>query len=323
MPQPTTGDLHVNKVLTQISVGYVRDDQWIADKVFPRVPVDSRGDIFMKYNRAEWNRTDARMRAPGTESVGSGWSYTQDNYRAEIYAFHKDITDPDRAAADDWARLDQDATRFVTRNLLLLREVHWRDKFFKTGVWGTDLTGVAAAPGGSQFVQWDQAASNPTQQLRQLADDMEEDTGYRPNTLVLGPRVKTVLMEHDDFIERIKYTQRGVVTEDLLAGLIGVDRVLTARAVRNTAEEGAVESENYLFGKQALLVYTTDAPSLMEPSGGYIFTWNGLLGTNSYDVRIKNFRMENIESDRIEGEMAYDMKVVASDVGVFLDQVVA
>jgi hypothetical protein len=61
----------------------------------------------------------------------------------------------------------------------------------------------------------------------------------------------------------------------------------------------------------------------MQPSAGYTFTWNGYLGGNNKGVRIKNFRMEHIASDRIEGEMTYDMKVVAKDLGVFWSSVVA
>lgn len=37
---------------------------------------------------------------------------------------------------------------------------------------------------------------------------------------------------------------------------------------------------------------------------------------------MKRFRMEPIASDRIEGEMTYDMRVISPDVGVFLSNVV-
>jgi hypothetical protein len=38
---------------------------------------------------------------------------------------------------------------------------------------------------------------------------------------------------------------------------------------------------------------------------------------------MKNFRMEWIEADRIEGEMTYDMRVVAKDMGIFMANAVA
>jgi hypothetical protein len=38
---------------------------------------------------------------------------------------------------------------------------------------------------------------------------------------------------------------------------------------------------------------------------------------------MKNFRMEPIAADRIEGEMTYDQKIVASDMGIFLSAAIA
>jgi hypothetical protein len=75
--------------------------------------------------------------------------------------------------------------------------------------------------------------------------------------------------------------------------------------------------------KSALLCYTPSSPSLMTPAAGYTFTWNGYLAGNAFGIRMKNFRMEWIEADRIEGEMTYDMRVVAKDMGIFMANAVA
>ena len=72
----------------------------------------------------------------------------------------------------------------------------------------------------------------------------------------------------------------------------------------------------------ALLCYTPTTPSLMTPAAGYTFTWNGYLGGNSEGIRMKKFRMEHIGSDRIEGEMTYDQKVVCPDMGLFVNAAV-
>jgi hypothetical protein len=40
-------------------------------------------------------------------------------------------------------------------------------------------------------------------------------------------------------------------------------------------------------------------------------------------VRVKRFRMENIASDRVEAEMTYDMKVVCSDLGLYINNAVS
>ena len=67
MPNPTQSDLHVNVPLTNVSVAYMQDKaQFIADKVFPRVPVQKQSDLYWKYSKSDWRRTDAQKRAPGT-----------------------------------------------------------------------------------------------------------------------------------------------------------------------------------------------------------------------------------------------------------------
>ena len=47
MAQPTLNDVHVDAILTNISVAYMQDrDNFIADKVFPVIPVDKKSDKF-------------------------------------------------------------------------------------------------------------------------------------------------------------------------------------------------------------------------------------------------------------------------------------
>jgi len=59
------------------------------------------------------------------------------------------------------------------------------------------------------------------------------------------------------------------------------------------------------------------------PSGGYTFSWNGFAGAGPQGQRIKRFRMEHLESDRIEAQMAYDQKLVGADLGCYFATIVA
>ena len=238
MPNPTQSDLHVNVPLTNVSVAYMQDKaQFIADKVFPRVPVQKQSDLYWKYSKSDWRRTDAQKRAPGTETAGVGWKIDTGQYFAEVWGVHKDIDDQIRANADSNWRLDSDATTFVTNQLLLRRDLDWNDKFFKAGQWGTDLTGKTGTIGAGEFLQWSDPASDPIVQFADLQTNFVEQSGRKANTLVLGARAITQLKNHPDIIDRIKYTQRGVVTTDLLASLFDVERILVSYAtVTDVAE---------------------------------------------------------------------------------------
>ena len=74
MPLPTASDVHVNAALSNISIAYMQEASgFVADKVFPIVPVQRQGDRYFVYNRGDLLRSEAQLRAPGTESAGGGF----------------------------------------------------------------------------------------------------------------------------------------------------------------------------------------------------------------------------------------------------------
>lgn len=332
MPSPSQSDLHVNVPLTNISIAYMQKaDAYIANKVFPRVPVQKQSDMYWKYTKSDWRRTDVQKRAPGTESAGVGWKVDTDTYFAHPYAVHKDIDDQLRANADSNWSLDRDSTTFITNQMLIKRDLDWANAFFKTGVWGSDQAGVAASPTTNQFLQFDDPASDPISLFAMAQIKFVEQTGYKANTLVMGAQVLRVLKEHPDIIDRIKYTQKGIVSTDLLATLFDVDKIMVSYASStNVAEQpdGRLQdaAATYAFINDPysmLLCYSAPSPSLMTPTAGYTFTWNGYSNGNGQGIRVKNFRMEHLEVDRIEATMTYDMKVVSPDMGIFYSAAVA
>jgi hypothetical protein len=144
-----------------------------------------------------------------------------------------------------------------------------------------------------------------------------------PNVFLVTPDVFFALKNNAQVLDRIKYTQRGIVTEDLLAELLGVSKFLVMWAVENTAAENVTPDMGYLLSEKALLVYANPTPSILQPSAGYIFSWAGRFGNGAAGTRIKSFRMEHLESDRIEGEAAYDMKLVGADLGCYFYDLLA
>jgi hypothetical protein len=319
MPQPTSSDVHVDAILTNISVAYQQESSaYIANRVFSRIPVAKQSDKYFVYTKGDWFRDEAQLRAPATPSAGSGYSLSNATYNANVYAFHKDVDDQVRANADDPINPDREATQFVTQRMLLRQEIDWSNAFFTTGVWDTDVVG------GTDFTQWSNyTSSDPIEDVETGKATILASTGYLPNTLVLSYDAMRQLRNHPDVIDRIKYTSSSVPTEATMASLFGVDRVLTARAVQNSGAEGAATSMSLLHGKNAALYYVAPAPGVMTPSAGYQFSWTGVSDGMGESVGISRFRMPELRADRIEAQMAWDYKVVASDLGYFFSACVA
>lgn len=330
MAQPTYDQIHVDKFLTDMSVAMFQDPKdFIADKVFQPVSVKKQSDYYAIYNMDDFRRDEAQKRAPATESEGGGYNLSKDTYFCEKYAYHKDVTEEDRVNSDTPLSADVDAIEFVMQKMLILKERIWRDTFFTTGVWDTDLTGGAAAGPGVDFVQWDQTAATPIKNIMDAKMTVGALTGKRLNTLVISPPVRAALDDCPDVLERIQYGgtpgSPAVVTEAALAQCFGVDRVLVPWGVINTAAEGATAYTDFIFGKHALLCYTEPSSGIKKPTAGRIFHWTGLLGSGAMGVRVNRLPMDHlgIGTQRIEAEVAFDMKAISTVLGVFFSGAVA
>jgi hypothetical protein len=318
--QPAPSDVHISRPLTNISVAWIQSQtDFVSDKVFPHVPVAKQSDLYRTYDRGDWLRSVAERRAPGTESAGGGFTLGQDNYFAHVYAIHKDVDDDTRANSDAGINVDRDATEWVTQQLLMKREEIWAANYFGTGVWaaGLERAGVATGPTGTQYLRWDAAGSTPINDIQDQIVAMKALTGFKPNSLVVSMGVDNALRNHLDVIDRYKYTQAGIITGDLLARVFGVSNYHIAQAVRNTAVEGATDAFSFILGNHALLCYSNPRPSLLTPSAGYTFGWTGRPGSAGQGVTISRFRKQSIKSDRVEGEMAFDSKLVSTELGAF------
>lgn len=318
MSQPTASAVHVNRPLSNVSVAYIqRQTQFVAPRVFPIVRVAKQSDLYFTYTKNDWFRDEAKRRAPATESAGSGYGVSTASYDCKVWALHKDIPDQVRNNDDADFTSDRQATEFITQMLLLRQEIQWTADFFVTGVWGTSATPAAL---------WSNyGTSDPVADVATGSRTILANTGMKPNKLVLGYDVFLALRNHPDIIDRLKYTGGATRTigVDALAALFDVDEVLVCEAVKATNLEGETAAMAFVQGKHALLCYSAPSPGLLTPSAGYIFVWQGVSGSFGLDVGIQKIRMELVKADRIEGEIAFDDKIVGADLGYMFVSAVA
>jgi len=296
-----------------MSIAYLQESYaFVAGRAFPGVNVQKQTDKYFTYSQADFFRDQVQRRADGTESAGTGYSLSTASYSCDVYALHKDIGDQTRANADAPLNMDMDTTRFLSQQMLIRQEVQWAADAFATGIWGTDAT-----PG----TLWDAASSTPIADVETAKNTVLTNTGYVPNTIVMSYKVFSALVDNSDIVDRIKYTSQESVTEELLARLFGVDRVLIMAGTYNTAAEGATASYSQIGDKDVLVCYTPANPGLMVPSAGYNMVWTGVSAGLGTGAAISRYRLEERKADRIEIEAAFDYKIVSSALGYFLSNV--
>ena len=329
MPSPTFQDVHVNAPLTNISIAYLQGpNDYIADKVFPVIPVPKASNIYFTYDRGAFFRDEAQVRVDGTESVGAGYTLSQSTYNCNAYSLHKDVGPMLRANSDNPLDADRDATIFLTQRLAITRERQFTSKFFAASTWTGSTTGVDIVPNP----KWDAANSTPVEDIELQSFNIKKMATVFPNRLVLGTNAYKALKNHDEFLQRIKYTERGIITPDVMAAVLAPPnqpespndafKVFVASSVYNSAHEGAADSMTWsATSTDALLCYANPNPGIMAPSAGYIFTWTPIAG---YIAQVKQIQMPWLGTDangrpttRIEAESSWDQKIVAADMGAY------
>lgn len=326
---PSQKSVHVDQLLSNVSVAFLqKPSAFIASRMFPDVPVKKQSDKYLIVDRGEFNRDEMKLRADASESAGGSFKYSDSSYFADVFSFHKDIGDQTRANADDEYQLEKLTAEYLAQKALIKKEKLFVSSYLNSGIWTADRAGVSTGENNTTtFRQFsDYANSDPIDVIRREATAQQERTGFRPNKLSMGRRVAESLINHPDIVDRIKYgtkTNLAQASMSDLAALLDIEQILVMDAIENTAAEGLTASHSFIGGKKMLLAYVTPTPGTLMPTAGYTFSWSGLVGQAGMGTRVKKFRMEHLEADRIEIEMAFDQKVIAADMGTYFSDVIA
>jgi len=223
-----------------------------------------------------------------------------------------DVDDTVARNADAGVDILTSATQYVTEKLLQKRDQVFAAAAFTTSVWTGSTSGGDITPG----TLWSASGGTPIKDIQAQQDAVHAKTGRKPNVLLLGKDVYTALRDSDDILDRVKYSERGIVTTDLLASLFDVDEVIIAGSIVNSALEGATAVYAPVFdADDALLIYRPPNPGLLTPAAGYMFQFD--------DLKTLRYRMDANHSERIETLAAFDFKVTGADLGVFFQEAVA
>jgi hypothetical protein len=317
MPSPTITQVHTNYPLTDLSVAYFQESPPFSDMVFPRVAVDKRSNVFYRWKKEDLWRDDAQPHAPGDPYTMTRLALDTDSYLCNEFGVEYPIADQIRSNADASLRLETVATRVVADRLKVRKDRAFAADFLKTGVWGTDKVGT------TDFVKWSDVTSDPAANIQSYLETILNATGDGLSlryVLLVGSDVRSYLVNHPDAQERIKYTEKADIrtVDGFLSSWLGVDDFVVARRRYTTSAEGATASYGAIVSDQALLVAVPTNPGLETPSAGYTFEWNE---SGRGPMYVEQYRRDEIKSDIVRGITYFDQKLVASDLGVYLSDV--
>lgn len=304
---PELENVHIDKVLTNISIMY-RNAAYVGTQIMPIVPVKKKSDIYYIYDSKDDRfRVPKTLRAPKTESRTVDWKVTTDGYVCDEHALNDLIDDIERDNADKPLNLQVDTVEFLTDIITLSLEMRIKDML------ETNLT--KHDPTSGAWSDYTDGASNPITDIEVGKAAIHAVIFREPNVLLLGKAVYEKLKHHPKILERIKYSQKGVLTSDLMAELFGIEKVIVGEAGYNSAKEGKTAALSYLWGKNAILAYVEPRPGIKKFSLGYVF--------QSKKFQTRRARIEVKHSDWFEVGQIETEKIICATCGYRIEPAIA
>ena len=277
---PSINDVFVDPALTNVSVKY-SNDSFIADSVYPILEVAKKSGYYFVYDKKNLKTYDSN-RTGMSEANVIDYELTKTAYGPlNEHSLASFIEDDEIDQSDSPLEPRVDHTEFVTEALAIEREKDLATDLANTAL----LTQNTTLSGTSQWS--DYANSTPFTDIDTGHETIAKNAIKKANTAIMSLEVWNVLKNHPDLLDRIKWSQFGVLTEDLFAQLIGVTKVLIGEAVYNSAKEGQTASMAFIWGKHLILAYITPAPSIRTVSFGYHLTLRGKRYMDRWDDRVK------------------------------------
>lgn len=165
--------------------------------------------------------------------------------------------------------LEVDITNFLSDQMALTKEVATASILTST----SNITQNTTLSGTSQWT--DYANSSPFDDLKTATNDVRLYGLHPVNTLTMSYYTFSILQQHPDLIERVKYSNVASLTLEMmqqLFGQFGIQKILVSAAVKDTAAEGLTASNAFVWGNDVLLGYVTPTPGLRQVNGAYTFT---------------------------------------------------
>ncbi len=304
MPQYNV--VHIDQALTDLSLAYTNDD-YVAGKVLPAIPVDKRSDKYFVYGKEHLRYRNAKV-APGSVAEDFNYTLSTGNFYAEHRAERHLVTDDEIQNEDMPLDAAVDATELLTELMTLIWEVDVANYVTNT----SNLTNYTALSGTSKWT--DYVNSTPLTNIKTAKASVRNNTLKRANSFIISYEGALDLADHPSIKDLIKYTDPKSLAESGLPTSLRGLTVIEGGAVQDTSVEGRTFSPSAAWGSNAIIAYINPGKGRKKISLGY--TWvapDATSGTQGISTR--RYRDEPRKGEWVETEYTYAYTITSVGAG--------
>lgn len=293
----------VDPVLTNLALGY-SNASLIGSGLAPFVPVEKEGGKIPKFGKAAFRQYNTERALRGNSNIINPEGLNTVDFATTEH----DLAHPIDYREDEEAMfpIEASATNIVVEGIRLRHEKQIADL----------AQDDANYPSGHKdTLTGDEKFSSDKSTPGAVVDDAKEQIrsviAREPNIMVVGAVVMKRLKRHPELIEAYKYSQKGILTDEMVRDYFGVDFLLVGKAI--TVSDADVATDIWL--DNLILAYVPQTPadraSVYTPSFAYTLRKRGMPQVDKYpsaDGKVRYIR--NTDN--------FIPKIVGSDAGYLI-----
>lgn len=256
----------IDPILSEVARGY-QQNSLVGMSLFPRVPVMQRGGRVITFGKEAFMQYANMKRAPGQNTKRIQFGYAGATFSLEDFSLEGQVPVETQSEAEAVPGIDMASRTVNGVQDIIANRLEIAQAVLATTAGTYAASNKVTLSGASQWS--DLVNSDPVANIETAKEAVRQQTGKRPNLVVMGALVASKCRQTASIKDRIKYTGRDVATNDLLASLFGVEKVMVGDAVQ--ADDAGVFSD--IWGKFVVVAYVPTASLAAQgvPSYGYTY----------------------------------------------------
>jgi hypothetical protein len=296
----------VDDILTTLAQGY-SNNMYIGDHLFKNSFVVKESAKYQLYGKEQFYDYGSQIIRPLRANPKEKDSHppTLDNYSCEAYSLAGTVDQREIDEASPLQNLLNDGVDEIMSNLKVTKEKIRADLV-------TDVNQYDASHKATPVTKWDNN-TNIASEIENYKDVVRSAIGRNPNVIVMGPTVWNGAFKFNSTLsEKIKYSEKDVLTTELIAQILEVDKLMVGYS---SFVDPETMLQSYIWGNSLVLAYVEPRDGKNIPTFARTFQKKGYPNVKRWvdGADFHKYRVEDI----------FDNKITGKDAGFLVSEPVA
>lgn len=265
------------------------------------------------------------LRAPGASYQRDAFTFTTASFACREYGKEAPLDDAEQAMYGDIIDGETIAADRAKHDVIAEYERDVAAMVFNASTWAGAGLFLAVTN------EWDDFANaTPISDVNTAVNAVEANSGIQANALVVNRKVFRNLVQCNQIIDRLKYTQTPTVDQvrNALADLLGLRYLIVAGGLKSTANEGQTAAISRIWSDEyAMICRVAETPDPREPCIGRTYIWSGdNTPTAPGDggqlaMAVEEYRDEKVRGSVFRARLWRDQSILYTEAGFLLGNI--